>query len=133
MRHFTTAAVALALDVSPKWLDNLLSRRVLWPSSAVGKQGRERHLSPTAILAAALALDLHRGLNMPLRRAADVATDLVATRPAGKFAVASGVTLQVDLTRREADLQRQLASAAESAPRPPRGRPAGRGQRPRGA
>jgi hypothetical protein len=126
MRAFDINAAASALDVSPKWLDNLLSHHDI-PGVVGGRQGVRRRISPDAILRIAVAMELARELGSPLRRALGIAEEIVE---AGMAARGKGFELRLDITSIADDLNSRLAEATEaSAPRR-RGRPPGASGKP---
>jgi hypothetical protein len=145
-RTYTPALVALALEVHPKWLDNVLSHHAV-PGVAGGRQGRTRAIAPSAVLTLAVALLLMRDLGAPIARALQAAASLVAGRREGDAsqreapsATASGVTemalgpelrLRLDLAAVERRLARRLVEASEGWGPRRRGRPPGRRPAPR--
>ena len=119
-RAYTIATAALALGVSAKWLDNTLSHfRIRGVHQE--RQGIARRLTLEALLPLATSIALTRELGIPLARALDVATDILAND--GKIAFGNRLVISTDLVATRADLLRQLEHAVEVAPLPRRGRP----------
>ena len=121
MRAFDVTAAAIALEVTPKWLDNLLSHHRI-PGVVGGRQGVRRRLQPRAVLHIAVIIHLCRELGMPVRRALGTAQSLLEH---GRV-VAGGLELRMDVTRLGWELDARLADAAESASLRRRGRPPAR-------
>ena len=82
MRSYTVATVALTLGVSPKWVDNALSR--FHVAGVVQKgQGVSRRLSPHSVLNLYIAIELGNSLGLPLAE---------ALRTAQQVTVAGGIS-----------------------------------------
>ena len=136
MRSYSVAAVALALDVQVKWLDNLLSQnRVAGVTQS--RQGVARRVSPGALYVIATVRDLNTELQVPvataLRLAHRIWTEASATGQSESGALRVGnfiIELDRDALRRR--VEAGLATALEMTPRPRRGRPP-RAPRPSGA
>ena len=127
MRTHTVATVALTLNTSAKWIDNVLSHHEL-PGVTRARQGIPRRLNERAVLVLAIALDLASSLRLPLRPAIAIAGQLADTDgPVGRHRPdpGSSIELTVNLDEVAQDLARRLARAAEIAPTPRRGRPPG--------
>jgi hypothetical protein len=116
----TTTTAAVALGVSPKALDNLLShsRGTVVP---VGRRGRSRQLTYGAVERIAIAMLLNRDLSMPLGAALDVAESLIAGD--GRCRIGSVGSLSFDLRDVRSSLGRAIATTLEEIPHPRRGRP----------
>lgn len=132
MRAFTVDVVALALEVERKYLDNLLSHHAI-PGCVGVRQGVRRRIDRGGVARLAIAIMLARELGIPLARAVDAACQLHANGaiPVDGAGRGGGVAepelrITVDLPALERRLDRQLASAVESAREPRRGRPPAR-------
>ena len=121
MRAYTVATTALALNIDPKWIDNLLSHHHL-PGIARSQRGVRRRIPPRSFFIIALARTLGAELSIPLHRALEIATDL-ESRETTEYAISDLLTLRIDRARLHADLARRLDEAAEIAAVPRRGRP----------
>ena len=119
-RAYTVTATALALGVSPKWLDNVLSHNKL-AGVRQKRQGIARRLSREALLVLALAIRLTEDMGLPTAHAIRLAEKLVHGR--GEFSPSQGIVVKADLTLVENLLTDRLATAVEIAPAPLRGRP----------
>jgi hypothetical protein len=117
MRAYTVATVAVALNVSPKWIDNILTHHKV-PGVSRARQGIARRLNPEAVTVLEIVLRLTRGLEMPIGRAL-----LLATRPTASSYSTHGVSLEIDLIAIRSHVEVRLAEAVEFAPVPVRGRP----------
>ena len=123
MRAYTTSTVAVALQVTPKWLDNTLSHfRVTGVSS--GRQGVARRLDRRAVTVLEIALLMSSGIGAPMDQALAVAEEIV--RSGGRVVTRRGLSIAIDLDQLEQKLTERLAEAVEFTPVPRRGRPAGR-------
>jgi hypothetical protein len=119
-RAYNIAAAALALEVSTKWLDNILSHNKL-AGVRQKRQGVARQLSHSSLLVLAVSIRLTEDLGLPTGHAIRVATSLVDA--GGEYRSATGIVLKVELHSFDARLTDRLASAVEVAPVPTRGRP----------
>ncbi len=119
-RAYTVATAALALQVAPKWIDNTLSHFAV-QGVTQARQGMSRKLSVESLLILSIALSLIRDLDMPVRNAIELATQLAVSN--GKTKLPLGVTLQVDIEETSTMLLDRLEHAVEIAPLPRRGRP----------
>jgi hypothetical protein len=117
----TTRLVAAIIGVSPKAVDNAISRygRSL---VAAGSRGAERHISDHVVEVLAVAFLLQRDAQMPLAAAIEVAPRVLAA-PGESVSLGSIVALQVDVPRLREAIHRAAADAAEQAPSVRRGRP----------
>jgi len=120
MRAYTVATVAITLNVSPKWLDNTLSHYRI-EGVVQARQGVSRKLSPHAVLTLRIALRLVEHLEMPLRRALELAHEL--TGDPGGYPLSRELSISLDLNRATAEITERLAQAVEITPVPRRGRP----------
>ena len=120
-RAYTVGTVALALDVSPKWLDNILSHHRV-PGVVQERQGVSRKVTADGLLQLAIAILLIQDLGIPARSALHIAGTLSAG--SGIYRSPSDLNLSVDVPRLREKLETRLAQAVEIAPVPKRGRPA---------
>ena len=121
MRSFDANAAAIALGVTPKWLDNLLSHHHVLGVIG-GRQGVRRLIQPQAILRISVAIRLARELGLPTHRALCAADRLVAD---GCLTGELGLELRIDIASLARDLDVRLADATEAATTRKRGRPRG--------
>jgi hypothetical protein len=107
-----------------KWLDNLLSLAAL-PGIERSRQGVERRISETGLLAIELVRVLSWELGLPVRQAARVAGLAIAARTdtTARVALPSGVVLLFPLVELETRLRERIIDAVEAAGRVRRGRP----------
>jgi hypothetical protein len=123
-RAYDVRASALALGIQSKWIDNLLSRYHL-PGISRGRQGVQRRISSEGLVAIELARVLSCDLRIPIR----VATELVETALANRvgnattLAVASGISLVIDVGAIEKRVGAQVVTAMETVTHVRRGRP----------
>ena len=119
-RGYTVAAIALALQTSPKWVDNVLSHHTI-QGVTQSRQGVPRRISAEAAFVLFVVSWLSESLRVPLETAVAGAEILAAS---GSWP--AGAALKVELDRPAALflLQTRLAYAVEAAPLPKRGRPA---------
>ena len=123
-RGYTVKAVALAIGVPNKWIDNLLSRHAL-PGVERSRQGVERRVSEGGLLAIELARMLHIELGVSMERAAELAREAMNSRtPSGmSFATSSGLSLHFPVADIERRLRERMIDALEATARRRRGRP----------
>jgi hypothetical protein len=121
MPLYNTATVASALNVTPKWLDNLLSHNDI-TGLQTESQGVARRLSFRTVSIISITDQLVRTMELPSSAALKIAEQLVAS-PAGEITPSPVVRLSVDLPGLHADVLARLAHAIETAPTPRRGRP----------
>jgi hypothetical protein len=120
---YTVRIAALATGLSHKWIDNLLSHHTL-PGVTGGRQGLERAVSMQGMLAIELVRLATLDLGVPIARAVDIATLLLATDPPGASTrTPSGIQIAFPVPELERRLRERLVEAVEAAPNPPRGRP----------
>src|SRR4051812_9468784 len=75
-RAYTIATAALALETSPKWLDNILSHyKVL--GVVQERQGVARRITIDGLLTIAIARTLTTALSVPVGRALQIADELL--------------------------------------------------------
>lgn len=121
MPLYDVAAVAEALDIDPKQLDNLLSRHEI-PGVTRGRRGVPRRLTPAAALSIRLALILHRALDVPLARAIQLSTELERAS-GGAIQLEHGFVLSGNIVALRESTGTRLDGAVESLVKRPRGRP----------
>src|SRR5688500_4302948 len=125
MRGYSVATAALALDVDPKWLDNLLSQHRV-PGVAQSRQGVQRRVQPAALHLIATASALNRDFQIPVAAALRLAQALWAgvaphDSEAPSEVVQGDLTVSVNRGALRHRMQTALAEALEIAPRPRRG------------
>lgn len=127
MRSYSVVAAALALDVSPKWLDNLLSQnRVAGVSQS--RQGVARRIAPGALYVIATVSTLNSEFQIPVAGALELAHGLWAASPQESEEAAgvvrrNGISIELDRHAIRRRVEAGLADALEITPRPRRGRP----------
>ncbi len=123
MRAYTVTATAVALGVSSKWVDNVLSHhRVSGVHQA--RQGIARRVTPAALLVLDITLRLVRSLGVPLPRALETAQRLVDAREGGiPLSGAASIQIRADVETLTNNLNDRLERAVEMSPTPRRGRP----------
>ena len=123
MRAITSQTAAQVLEITPKQLDNLLSRiggvASDGGSGSKGRQGRARRIPIRSLPALALTLDLVAGLGVGVRDGYRIAAALCA---GGHHAIGH-LTLHVDLAGLVDRVDQRLAAAIETTVRATRGRP----------
>lgn len=119
-RAYTVATAALALGISIKWLDNILSHHRV-PGVSQDRQGVARRLGMEGLLVLALAVLLIQELGTSAPRAIAMAEELA--RNEGRHTMREGLSLSLDLRSFQAQLLEKLENAVEIAPVPKRGRP----------
>jgi len=124
MRLYSVAVVSLAVDAPTKWTDNLIAHHVI-PEVRSRTRGVARGVAWAGLLRIALVRELHVALGCGVREAVALA-DALLQSPDWNLNVGRWSAITVDRQGLEQDLQRRLAEALESAPRPRRGRPARR-------
>jgi dienelactone hydrolase len=120
-RAYTVATAALALDVPPKWVDNILSHHNV-PGVAQHRQGVARKLTVDGLLVLALTTFLIHELGAPMLKAVGIAEEL--RRNEGRYESPRGLSLMLNLSAFRTNLLERLENAVEMAPAPRRGRPA---------
>ena len=124
MRLYSIAVASLAVEAPSKWTDNLIAHHAM-PDVRSRTRGVARGVSWAGLVRIALVRELHIALGCGVREAVAL-SDALLQSPACNVSVGRWTTLTVDRRALEEDLQRRLAEALESAPRPKRGRPARR-------
>lgn len=122
MQKVTTATAAVALGVERKLLDNILSReaRHLVPG---GRQGRSRRIPIATIETLAIALLLHRDLEIPVSRGVELAESL-RTSPIQEIGIGRLGKLYFDVAGLRPSLSEAINEAIEEVHPRRRGRPA---------
>ncbi len=123
MRAYTVTATAVALGVSSKWVDNVLSHHRV-PGVHQARQGIARRVTPAALLVLDITLRLVRSLGVPLPQALETAQRLVDARE-GRIPLPGAASIQIraDMETLTNDLNGRLERAVEMSPTPRRGRP----------
>ncbi len=124
MRLYSVAVASLAIEAPAKWIDNLIAHHQI-PDVRSRTRGVARGVSWAGLVRIALIRELHVALGCGVREAVALADHLLRA-PTGQMMVGRWSTLGFERRALEEDLQRRLAEALESAPRPRRGRPARR-------
>jgi len=118
------AAVAHAVDLDPKQLDNLLSRNAL-PGVEKKRRGLARRLTPDVVVVIRLAKDLAEGFRLSpgslLGLSQQIANGNRTELDFGTF-----ITVRVDLAALRTTTLARLNEAVEAVGRRPRGRPSRR-------
>jgi hypothetical protein len=124
---YDLAAVAHAIDMSPKQLDNLLSRNEL---EGVERKSRgvTRRISSDAAITINIAWQLSETTRLPIASALELSRRLTVDSD-HSIAVGDHLTLAVNLAAIRADTLARLDAAVETIGRRRRGRPAKAGQR----
>lgn len=120
-RAYTVATAALALEVSAKWVDNILSHHTV-PGVAQQRQGVTRKLSVDGLLVLAITAFLIEELGAPMLKVIGIAEVLLQNE--GRYKSARGLSVTLDLSAFRTSLLERLENAVEMAPVPRRGRPA---------
>lgn len=120
-RSYTVVTAALALDVPPKWVDNMLSHHTV-PGVAQQRQGVTRKLSVDGLLVLALTAFLIQELGAPVPKVIGIAEVLLQNE--GRYRSPRGLSVILDLSAFRTRLLERLENAVEIAPVPRRGRPA---------
>lgn len=120
-RAYTVGTVALALEISTKWIDNVLSHHTL-TGVAQERQGISRKVTLEAVLQLGVAILLMEDLGLPTANALKLASAINKTD--GHYLTPAGTGIHLELGKIRSDLEARLARAVEIAPVPRRGRPA---------
>lgn len=124
MRLYSVAVASLAIDAPVKWTDNLIAHHAI-PDVRSRTRGIARGVSWAGLVRIALIRELHLALGCGVREAVALSERLLRTAD-GVLTAGRWTSLGFDRRALEDELQRRLADALESAPRPRRGRPARR-------
>jgi len=124
LRAYTVAATAIALGVTRKWVDNILSHHRI-PGVLQKRQGISRRVTPEALLTLELVGILTTTLDIPILRALDLANGLINEQGKGiDLPKSPHVRFSADIEAIAAELDSRLEHALEISPNPKRGRPA---------
>jgi hypothetical protein len=121
MPFYNSLSVSTALNVSPKWLDNLLSHHSI-AGVQQAKQGIPRRLSTEAIEIIAIARSLTEATNLPMLSALTLAHSLCTTQDAS-VDLTPFLSISLNIHHFRQSLTQHLAHATEITPQPSRGRP----------
>jgi hypothetical protein len=119
-RAYTVATAALALGVTTKWVDNILSHNKV-AGIRQERQGIPRRLSIDGLTILGLTALLNSELGLPTAKAISISEKIIKTN--GRYFAQEGLSVQIDLASFQASLLEHLESAVEIAPVPRRGRP----------
>ena len=119
-RAYTVATAALALGVTAKWVDNILSHNKVL-GIRQDRQGIARQLSIDGLVILGLTALLNSELGLPTAEAIRVADEIAKTN--GQYSARQGLSVQIDLESFQANMLERLENAVEIAPVPRRGRP----------
>jgi hypothetical protein len=123
LRAYTVAATAIALGVSKKWVDNVLSHHRI-PGVLQKRQGITRRVTPEALLRLELVGVLTTTLDISILRALDLANRLIEEQGKGiDLPESPHIRLSANLRAIAAELNERLEHALEISPNPRRGRP----------
>ena len=123
MRAYTVAATAIALGVSKKWVDNVLSHHRI-PGVLQKRQGISRRVTPEALLRLEVVGILTTALDIPILRALNLANRLINEQGKGiELPESPHVRLSADISAIATALDSRLEQALEISPNPSRGRP----------
>jgi len=123
MPLYNVAAVAEALDVPMRQVDNILSRHEI-AGVERKRRGVTRRIASDAVVTLRLALELGQSLRVPIGAAIEIAQRLERTGGTTPIGVFGMVSIDMDVVR--ATTSDQLDRAVELVGRRPRGRPATR-------
>ena len=119
-RAYTVATAALALGISVKWVDNILSHNKV-SGIRQERQGIARRLSVEGLLILALTALLIHELGMSTPKAILAAGGIL--KAGGRYPVGGGLSIELDIAGFQTRLLERLENAVEIAPAPRRGRP----------
>lgn len=120
MPVYDLAAVAQAVDLEEKQLDNLISRNAL-RGLEKNRRGIARRFTPELVVMIKLAKDIGDTLGLPTGSLFPVADRVMQS--GGELNVGSFGVLQVDLTSLRESIIARLGTAVEEVGRRKRGRP----------
>ena len=121
MPLYNAAAVAQALDVPMRQVDNILSRHEIHGVERK-RRGVTRRIAPDAVVRLRLALELAQALCVPIGAAIEIAHGL--EQSGGMTRIGDFGTLSIDIDALRTATLEQLDRAVELVGRRPRGRPA---------
>src|SRR4051794_17462251 len=110
MRAYTVATAAVTLGVTPKWLDNLLSR-IQIRGVVQSRQGISRRLAPQAIVTLHIANQLTRNLGIPMLNAVSLAERAGSSDALTHIPLFSAMTLTIDMQATTREIDDRLAQA----------------------
>ena len=119
-RAYTLATVAVALNVEPKWLDNILTHHHV-RGVPRKRQGNPRRFTGEPVLILQIALNLTQSFGIPTSRTLSLAQQLIDG--GGSLVGSNGVLLSCDLAVIQRAISERLDAAVEVVPLPRRGRP----------
>ena len=122
MRAYTVATVAVALRVSPKWVDNILSHHNV-RGVTQSRQGIARSLTEEAVSVLEIALRLSKAFGIPVAQGLEIAQSVIASGAANPEQTDGLCTLTVDAAAVRRHVAARLVDAVEYATNPRRGRP----------
>ena len=124
MRSFDVRAAALAVEMPPKWVDNLLFLAEL-PGVERGRQGAQRRVSEDGLLSIEIARLLTADLGLSIRAAGRIAAAAVRSRTADVMRVdlSSGIAIVFPMSDIQTRLRRRILDAVEASVPVRRGRP----------
>jgi hypothetical protein len=118
---YDLSAVAHAIDMEPKQLDNLLSRNTL-SGVEKKKRGIARRLTPDVVVVIQIAKEIAEALDLSTGSLFSVA-QRIADNDSGLLELGAFVTLKIDLDALRTATFNQLDAAVEVVGRRRRGRP----------
>lgn len=121
VRLYSVAVTSLAAGAPVKWTDNLIAHHSI-PDVRSKSRGVARGVSWAGVMRIALIRVLHVQLGCGVREAVAVSSTMLSA-PDGRITLGEHLMVTFDREALERDVQRRLADALESAPRPRRGRP----------
>ena len=124
-RNYHVDIAAFAAGADRKWVDNLLSHFVV-PGVESARQGVARRLSINAIQTVVLVRALASDTGLSIDRALSTANDLLASSDGRVRGDTAWITLQIDRSAFQAEVDRRVAEAVEAVVPRKRGRPAAR-------
>ena len=121
MPVYDLTAVAHAVDLDPKQLDNLLSRNAL-PGVHKKRRGLARKLTPDVVVVIRLAKDLADGFQLSIGSLLALSQQ-IANGNRIELDLGPFVTVRIDLNALRTTTLSRLDEAVEAVGRRPRGRP----------
>ena len=123
-RHYHVEIAAFVADADQKWIDNLLTRSDI-PGVEAAKQGVSRRISADGIRHIALARRLMVELSVAADRAVSLAQALLDSDDSS-LGLSDVLSIQIDRSRFDREIDRRLSYAVESIVPARRGRPPSR-------
>jgi len=118
---YDLSAVAHAIDLTPKQLDNLLSRNAI-DGVERKRRGVTRRISPEAAVTIEIAWRLSEGTQIPIAAALDISQRL-AVAPEHRVGLGEFLSIAVEFGALRANTLERLDAAVEAVGRRRRGRP----------